>query len=126
VEGTIDSEPDPGRTTTRYRVAADNVTAGGGPVETHGGILVTLHQYAEFLPGDRVRVTGQLDEPPVLGDFDYRAYLLSQGVAGTMFMPRVEVLDADPGFSLRRWSAEWRLDLERTLRRALPEPEASL
>ncbi|MGH2608329.1 MAG: ComEC/Rec2 family competence protein, partial [Tepidiformaceae bacterium] len=121
LEGVIASEPDPGTTVVRYRVDVERVNR--EPAD--GAVLVSLNQYAEHLPGERVRVTGELEAPPVLERFDYRAYLASQGIVGTMLFPQVEVLEAAP-WSFRRVSAEARLELERSLQRSLPEPEASL
>jgi competence protein ComEC len=127
IEGTIASEPDPSLRFVSYRVVIEHVQApGGGWMRGEGAILVILHQYAEFLPGDRVVVTGELQEPTDdLDGFDYRAYLLSQGITATMFPDEVSLLDEGaplPG----RVSTRVRLALEEALEHALPEPEASL
>lgn len=121
IEGKIASEPDPGRAVASYRVNVDTVD--GRP--TDGAVVVSLNQYAEHLPGERVRVTGELEAAPVFEGFDYRAYLAREGIVGTMLFPEVEVLEEAPS-SFARISAEVRLELERSLQRALPEPEASL
>lgn len=122
VEGRIDSEVDPGRTVATYRLDVDRIDGH----EVDGAALISLNQYAEHLPGERVRVEGRLEAAPVFDGFDYRAYLARQGVAGTMLFPRVDRLEGAPKWSWRRRSAEVRSDLERSLQRALPEPEASL
>ncbi|MFN0148609.1 MAG: DNA internalization-related competence protein ComEC/Rec2 [Dehalococcoidia bacterium] len=126
LSGTVSTDPDPGLTTVRYRVDVDLISAAGSVSETRGSVLVTLNQYAEFLPGDRVRLTGKLEAPRNFDPgFDYRAYLARQGVAGTMLFPRVTP-DGGHTTGVGRVMTRARLALERSLQRALPEPEASL
>jgi competence protein ComEC len=126
VEGRIDSEPDPGETTTRFTVAVDRIRSGDDWSATSGRLLMTEDQYADYLPGTAVRLTGMLELPPTFDDFDYRAFLTRRGIVGTMARPRLEVLGDPPGWALSRNGTEARLRLESALQHALPEPEASL
>ncbi|MBI2765472.1 MAG: ComEC/Rec2 family competence protein [Chloroflexi bacterium] len=127
VEGVVDSEPDPGRASVRYTVRAETVALGKeAPIATGGKLLVTVNQYAEYLPGARLRIKGKLEQPPVFPDFDYRGYLARRGVVGTIGFGSVEVLADAPKWDARRLLADVRLRLDRALQRALPEPEASL
>ena len=122
IKGIVDSEPDRNRITTGYVVrvgSIDGLSAGGGKV------LVQLHQYDQYLPGDRMVVSGELELPPVFDSFDYRGYLERQGIYATMFRPRV-LESEDGGFSFGRTLTKWRLALDRSLQRSLPEPESSL
>ncbi|HMS58682.1 MAG TPA: ComEC/Rec2 family competence protein [Tepidiformaceae bacterium] len=122
IDGVIASEADPGQTTVRYRVDARSF---GDGTPTGGGVLVTLPQYTEHLPGERVRVRGELVPAPTFDSFDYQEYLERHGIVGTMLYPRIEPLAPAPG-GWRRTRAEVRSSLDRAVRRALPEPEASL
>lgn len=125
LEGRVASEPDPGQATVAYRIEVATVTRDGRTDSTGGAIIARFPQYTELLPGDRVRLEGDLQEPENVSDaFDYRAYLLGRGVVGTMLYPKLEVTAKGSGPS--RWLTRQRLALERSLQRALPEPEASL
>jgi competence protein ComEC len=127
IRGRVASEADPGLTTTRYRVEAERVRPRGREWRaTDGAVLITLSQFAEYLPGTRVEVSGRLNLAPVFEDFDYRGYLARQGIVGTLLYPGVEVLEPPPSLDPARRSAEVRNWLERGLQRSLPEPEASL
>ena len=127
IEGRIDSEPDPGLTTVRYHVRADHILgANGRKRETAGRALITLRQGAAYELGAPVRISGALEEPPVLEAFDYRAFLARRGVAGTMSFPRVETLDAGTPRTIETVASRVRLRLERALQASLPEPTASL
>lgn len=126
IEGRIDSEPDPGLTTNRYHVRAERVEDGGTWRETEGRTLITVRQTDELGYGTPVRLSGRLEAPPVLEAFDYRAFLARRGVVGTMSFPRVEQTGEGPRGSPRALAAEMRLQLERSMQAALPEPAAAL
>ncbi len=126
IEGRIDSEPDPGLTTLRYHVRAERVGAGGVWRETEGRALITVRETESLVYGAPVRLSGRLEEPPVLEAFDYRAFLARRDVVGTMSFPQVERLGDGPRGSPRALASEMRLRLERSMQAALPEPAASL
>lgn len=123
--GIVESEPDRGATTTGYVVRVSTISGEGFEGLDGGKVLLFMHQYAEYLPGDRVTVVGELESPPVFDGFDYRAYLARRGIAATMFRPNVLAGNAG-GESPSRWLTEQRLKVDRVLQRSLPEPEASL
>ncbi len=126
IEGRISSEPDPGLTTVRYQIEAERVEQDGVWRETKGRALVTVWETAAFPYGAGVRVSGRLKAAPVLGDFDYRAFLARRDIVGTMSFPRVEQISEPPRGSPRALAARLRLRLEGAMQSALPEPAASL
>ncbi len=126
IEGRVDSEPDPGLTTLRYHVRADRVEAAGTWRETEGRVLITVRETEQLAHGTPVRLSGRIEEAPVLEAFDYRAFLARRDVVGTMSFPRVERTGEGPRGHPRALAAEMRLHLERSMQAALPEPAASL
>ena len=126
LEGTVDSEGDPGDTTTRYRVAVQRILDSDSWRDTDGAVLAYLGQYAEYRSGTPVRLSGKLEPPPVLPDFDYRGYLARGGIVATMLRPKVEQLGEPPRWSVARNAAAFRDRLTQSLECSLPEPEASL
>ena len=126
LSGTVSGDPDPGLTTVRYHLDVDTVSSGNAVSAASGSVLITVHQYAELLPGDRIRVAGKLETPLNFDpDFDYRAYLARQDIVGTLLFPRVTPTGGH-GAPLGRLTTRARLAMERSLQGALPEPEASL
>lgn len=123
--GTVESEPDRGNTTTGYVLGVESLAAGGTGAKGGGKVLVFFNQYAEYLPGDRISLSGTLEAPPRFDGFDYRAYLARRGISATMFRPKV-LESTGGGGSVQRWLTSQRLGLDRSLQRSLPEPEASL
>lgn len=127
LDGTIDSEPDPGESWTSYLVRVERVETKDGEIAgVDGRVRVRTGQYAEHLPGEQVRLKGALKEPPVYPDFDYRSYLARRGVVATMSNPTIETLADPPLTNLAAFITRLRLRLDRGLQRSLPEPEASL
>ncbi len=125
ISGTIVSEPDPGAVSTSYELRIDELAFAGTVVRQAGIIRVTLNQYARFLPGDRLQLSGKLDLPPVFDGFDYRSYLRQRGIWATMLFPGSKLVSrGEPSFT--RETVRARLALDRSLQRSLPEPEASL
>lgn len=126
LEGRIDSEPDPGLTTSRYHVRVERVEDGGVWRDTDGRALITVRQTDDLGYGTPVSLSGRLEAPPELEAFDYRAFLARRDVVGTMSFPRVERAGEGPRGSPRALAAEMRLRLERSMQAALPEPAAAL
>jgi len=125
LRGEVVSEPDPGATSNAYELRVESMADQGGSALAGGRVLAYLHQYEELLPGDVVVLEGKLGLPPRFDSFDYRQYLAARGIHAVMYRP--EVLQRDPASgSARRSLTAMRLALDRSLQRALPEPEASL
>ncbi|GIW17416.1 MAG: hypothetical protein KatS3mg064_0573 [Tepidiforma sp.] len=124
--GTVVSEPDPGELTTAYDIRVERLDLGDGTALDDAGLIrAWVHQYERFLPGDRVRLEGELEQAPVFDGFDYRSYLAARGIGAVMWRPKTALLE--PGdASAARELTRLRLALDSALQRSLPEPEASL
>lgn len=60
-----------------------------------GTVLLFIPRYPSYSYGDELMVTGELETPPQLDDFDYLGYLAHQGIYTTMLYPEVEVVGKD-------------------------------
>ncbi len=148
--GRIADEPDRRARGTDYRVAVASIVSGCGAGGTdhahedsstanlattaagpagrpaHGLVLVRGPRYPPHAYGDTVWVAGEIDAPPVLDGFDYRAYLARQDVFSLVERPRVAVLGVGGGNPVRRALVGIRDRGRQALAAALPEPEAAL
>jgi len=94
-------------------------------------ILVTTQGAADYRYGDFLRLTGPVQTPSNLGEFDYRAFLNRQGIRSTMYAPNIEIdMFELPWYeygirNLYRNLEDIRLSFERSLQNILPEPHAS-
>lgn len=77
-----------------------------------GKTMVYLDAPAEVCPGHEVRITGKMakeERPQNEGQFDYSLYLHSQGISGSMYGKRMEIVGGDvlPLWKLLQRFREW-------------------
>ncbi len=126
IEGVVDTDPETGDKTTHLRLSATRIKVEQAWQEISGTVLLFVPRYPTYHYGDELRVTGNLQTPPQLDDFDYQAYLSHQGIYSTMLYPQIEPLDTGKGSKPLHWLYSVRNNLSQTLAKALPEPQVSL
>ena len=84
-EGTIIKEPELREDKTRIVLKS----------KEFGKTLVFASRYPEFGYGDRVRIRGRVEKPPVFKDFDYKKYLEKQGIFSLVYNPEITILEKD-------------------------------
>ena len=102
------------------------MTVAGATHPVTGDLLVQAGRFPGYAYGDRLRVRGQLQTPPVLDDFDYRRYLAQRGIHSLMRRAAVERVAEDQGSPF--WARLYGLKARGSalLDRVLPEPAAAL
>ena len=126
IRGQVDRDPDVREKTTHLRLSATEIKVGKQWQEVSGMALLFVPRYPAYRYGDVLQVTGKLETPPQLDDFDYRDYLSHQGIYSTMLYPKIEILDTGKGTKPLEWIYSMRNNLSRTLAEVLPEPQAAL
>lgn len=112
--------------TQRFRLSVRRIEHSGRAAPARGDVLVRVPASRPLRAGDLVRLDGRLDQPPVLADFDYRAYLARQGVHAVMEYPRVRVEGREPARGPAAWLEAARTRARAALWRGLPATEAAL
>ena len=126
IRGIIARDPDVRDKNTHLYFSASEMKTGDEWHEAKGNVLILVPRYPAYRYGDVLLITGRLETPPVLDDFDYRGYLAHQGINSTMLYPKVEIIERDRGNKAMAWIYSLRNRLAETLARILPEPQASL
>jgi competence protein ComEC len=126
VKGRLVSDPDVRDKSTHLTLSVEAIKLDTVWQEVEGTALVFVPRYPAYHYGDVLKVTGELQTPPQLDDFDYRGYLEHQGIYTIMLYPGIEVLDTGQGFPPLAWIYSLRDRLAETLAQVLPEPQASL
>ena len=141
VRGLVVSDPEMSGSAVEFTISVDARDRGDGLEEARGRVLVFARPTRELVQtkekpyfhyGDRLELAGRLEEPPVLGNFDYRAYLSNQGIHSIIPFPQVRLLDEGGGnpaqgfiYGLRRKVSEGiRPSLARTTSLAGPGPSS--
>ncbi|HOX29999.1 MAG TPA: ComEC/Rec2 family competence protein [Candidatus Paceibacterota bacterium] len=96
------------------------------PEGYEGRILVIAYRYPEYQYGDKLKISGTLQEPPVFDGFDYRLYLLKSGIFSVMNGPAVEKLESNKGSSFYAGLLAAKAGLRQSLNQALPYPHNAL
>ncbi len=135
VEGLVVDDPESRANALRFRFQAERLDPGNGWQEVTGDLLVTVQPSTELVGergeayiryGDRLLLSGSLDEAPVFQEFDYREYLARQGVHALMYQADAELLEDGQGSATLSLVYRLRGALGRSLESSLPEPQASL
>jgi len=126
IEGVIVGYPDGRESSTNYVLSAETLSIGGQTRPVRGEALVQARRFPAYSYGDRLRVTGRLQDPPVFDDFDYRAYLARQGIHSLMRQVSTELIASGQGSPF--WSLIYGLRARCSvlLGRVLPEPTAAV
>ena len=126
VEGVISSDPEPTGASWRFPISVRRVQQQDEWSDSDGDLLVVAkvpppladRDRPHFRYGDRLIVSGRLEEPPAFEDFDYRDYLARQGVFSTMVHPGVELVGEGEGSWLTRGVLSLRNRLSGSLEQA--------
>ncbi len=130
VRGLVRDEPTLNNAHTALLVrldAADLRPAGANPpIPAPGGLLALVNRFTAVHRGDRVAVSGVLQDAPTFPDFDYRAYLLRQDLGSYMRQAQITVLESEADRSPLTTLERGRREAGARLARLLPEPQAGL
>ncbi len=126
IKGIVNADPEVRDKSTHLRLSATEIRLDKGWQEVSGTALLFMPRYPTYKYGDVLLVTGKLETPPQLDDFDYKAYLKRQGIYSTMLYPEIKVLGSGKGVKPMEWIYSLRSRLSQTLAKVLPEPQASL
>ncbi len=126
IKGMVNADPEVGDKTNYLQLSATEIKLEQAWHEVSGTALLSVPRYPAYKYGDVLLVTGRLETPTQLNDFDYKGYLAQQGIYSTMPYPKIEILERGKGFKPLAWVYSARDHLSQSLAKVLPEPQASL
>ena len=126
ITGLVIDQPDVRDTHINLRLQAEFLHADGESRPVAGLVLVQAPRYPERTYGERLRISGRLETPPIFDTFDYRAYLARSGIHALMRRPQVELIAANQGNPLWATLLAFKAHASKTIDRILAEPHASL
>ena len=126
VAGTVDDDPVARPGGTRLVVAVESATLADGSRFRQLRIQTTIYGRQPPHYGDRLILTGRLEEPARFEQFDYRTYLSDQGISGVLQSARLVRVVAGAGDPFHTVLFGLRHAVVGTVDRILPEPQAAL
>ncbi len=101
-----------------------------------GKILVTTGIYPEYFYGDVLKIEGKLKTPAVFSaqggpasggdEFNYKNYLVKEGIYSVMYWPKIEILERNKGNVIYQAIFRFKNKLTKAIEKIMPFPEASL
>lgn len=116
ITGLVDKEPEIKERITQLEVKVGDL----------GKILITTRKYPEYKYGDKLKISGTLENPDVIEGFNYRDYLAKDGILAVMDFPKMETIDKSLGSSLMSTLFFLKEKLKESLNRALPRPHSGI
>ncbi|MCL5110944.1 MAG: ComEC/Rec2 family competence protein [Chloroflexi bacterium] len=110
----------------RFQLAVESVVCGGQSQLAHGLVRVVAPRFPQTHTGDRLELTGRLEEPPDFDGFAYSDYLARQGIFSLIRYPRLTLLTPGQSGDLLTAISGVRQSLADSLDRSLPEPQSAL
>jgi competence protein ComEC len=126
VSGIVDDDPVARKASRRLIVHVDHVVTGTEQTRVTFRIEATVYGMTPVNYGDLVLLAGEIQPPPHFDQFDYRAYLAEQGIAGVMPGARLVRVTSHGGEPLHSTLLGLRHAVVDAVDRALPEPQAAL
>jgi len=133
VDGTVIEEPVFHADHTAYRLNVEVVETSEGIFPVTGTLLVKVYgnEGCSYWFGERLRLSGTIIEPRGRrnpGGFDYRFYLLSQGIDALIYPSKARVSSLGPGEvgKLTESAVFIRSAMTESIKSALPSPSAEL
>lgn len=94
--------------------------------ELKGKILLTVKKYQDHQYGDELKITGILKTPPEFEDFNYKDYLLKDGIYSVMDYPAIELIGKDQGNLILALILQFKNRLREVIYRNLSPPQGPI
>jgi len=89
-------------------------------------ILITTRRYPEYRYGDRLKITGRLEEPQVFEGFNYKNYLLKDGILAVINFPEITFWGKDFGNPIMKILFLFKNKLKESLNGLMSPPQSAL
>jgi len=126
LEGTIVAEPDVRADCAYYVLGAERLGTGGYVLNVNGNVLIKLARYPVLAFGEKLKLKGKLQNPPVFEGFTYAEGLAKNGIWSVMYRPLI--IGRAAGTSVDGWTAVLGLKgiISSRMKEIFPEPAAGI
>jgi competence protein ComEC len=130
MEGVVVDEPDKREGSLRL-VLQSSALIFPKEVDISSKILLTTDLYPEYSYGDKIQMSGLLQEPQNftndLGrEFNYKVYLAKDGIFYQMFRPQIELVEKNQGNFFKEKILSFKYAFISHIEQTIPEPASSL
>jgi len=122
--GVVGKEPDIGEKSTKLTIEIEKVEELSN--NDFGKVLVTASRYPEYEYGDKLEIRGELKEPEIFEDFNYKDYLAKDGIFSVMYFPKIKLLEKEKGNFIKKALISFKNKLEESLNKVIPRPQSAI
>ncbi len=122
LEGVVAGEPNFGKNTAKLTIKVENLDG----ENANGKILITTYRYPEYQYGDKLKIIGKLESPPILEGFNYKDFLKKEGIYSVMSWPKIELLGSGFGNPTMKTLFSLKNKLEENLNKIMSPPESAI
>jgi competence protein ComEC len=138
--GVVNKEPDIREKTAKLEIKLEKIMVdynlpitlppSAGPsnssLPVRNKILVTVWKYPEYQYGDKLKIKGELKEPEAFEGFNYKNYLMKDGILAVMDFPETELIAQNQGSFLKRSLIFFKNELKESLNKVMPRPQSAI
>ena len=124
--GVVADEPDVREKSIKLTIKASQILAEDRPLPISGKILITTNRYPEYQYGDKLKITGKIETPPIFEGFSYKEYLKKEGIFSVMSWPEIEVIGQGFGNPVMKFLFSFKNKFKETARTFISPPEVGI
>ena len=122
--GVVSTEPDLREKSQKLIIKIK--LAEGSPLEAEDKVLVTTGRYPEYKYGDKLKIIGKLEAPPVFEEFNYKDYLKKDGIYSVMGFPEIELAGQNFGSPLYKFLFSFKNKFKEISRQFISPPQGGI
>ena len=124
--GTVSNEPDLGERSQKLTLKIEQIITEKEIIKETGKVLLTTWRYPEYKYGDKLKITGKLETPPVFEEFNYQEYLKKDGIYSLIYFPEIKLLGQNYGNPLKAILFSFKNKFQETSRKFLSPPQEGI
>lgn len=115
--GIIDEEPEFQERISKLKVKIENDNV---------RILVKTQRYPEYKYGDKLKIIGELEEPEVFENFNYKNYLLKEKILATIDFPEIEKIGQGFGNPIKEFLLNFKNKFKQRVEEFILSPQVGI
>jgi competence protein ComEC len=123
--GLVEKEPSQGEKILKLEIKIEKLPESQSLAKGEK-VIVTTWRYPEYEYGDKLKIKGKLEEPPEFEGFNYKDYLVKDGILAQMSFPEIELIEKNRGNFLKKTLISFKRKLEESLNSLLSRPHSAI
>lgn len=124
--GLVDKEPDIREKSIKLETVVEEIIDENISRQIEGRILVTTGKYPKYQYGDKLKINGKIEEPQTFEGFNYKDYLLKDGILAVMGFPEIELIGENFSNPIMRSLFSLKNKLKESLNNVMSPPQSAL